>query len=282
MIILERIEPVADGVLCTDYVGDIRNVLLNKPKPYRLVFDKKNDIYIIGDADKYTHAELAELIVTSGYIYDIDKNFENELPEMRDYIDSDDDDSNGEVYQKYMYTVGQMLGLIFIPVNYSYRDYEETGFYAGETKITTGIIYTKKRDYFTPNGFFSDLYNSLKRVDAIDDERKSLDIIWNNSRVYRTKSDVELAFTDSARANGYTYDEILQYLQKMPGNSLPELWEEWRKKLGNGAIYGLPLAAKKYGYKCEVVQDFIRTIAEELGYSEDKVNDIVDKVKRNW
>lgn len=257
MIILERLEKIDDGCFCTDYVGDIRNFLLKKPAPYRVVYDKKNDIYAIGDAEKYTHKDIARKIVDSGYIYDINRYFERDLENMRKrywgYYGSDAD-----VYAEIMYASGDMLGFIFMPNDYDYFKYEDSGFYKVETKITTGSVYTRKKDYFSSDGYFSDLYNSINRVGGIvKDYKKSLESIWKDAQRFGNKADIEYFFKEVAFDNGHSADDIFKFLQKQQGNSLEDIYTHWKRKMGDLAPKAFFYAAKKYNYSDDEINDYL-------------------------
>ena len=67
--IQESFQKVADGdVLLTDYAGDIANLLVNKPKSYRILWDKHDDVYLIADAMSYIHEEMIEKALEEGWL----------------------------------------------------------------------------------------------------------------------------------------------------------------------------------------------------------------------
>lgn len=88
--IKESIEKV-DDILIMDYVGDLVNILLNKPKPYRICYDRLNDVYGIGDAYKYIHRYIEDAMVSLGYEPRVIKGATNELgwelPDTTDYVE---------------------------------------------------------------------------------------------------------------------------------------------------------------------------------------------------
>ena len=49
IIIRESLHSVDDGILISDYVGNIVDLLDNKPKPYRILYDAQADLWIISD-----------------------------------------------------------------------------------------------------------------------------------------------------------------------------------------------------------------------------------------
>ena len=65
--IKEGIKQIDSGIYITDYVGDVVNLLINKPKPYRLVWNKIDDVYGIGDAYKYIHGNIEDAMLKQGY-----------------------------------------------------------------------------------------------------------------------------------------------------------------------------------------------------------------------
>lgn len=132
MITLERFEEFECGgysMYATDSVTDISNWFLNKPKPYRFVYDKETGSWCIGDARDFTHNDIIEGLFS--------------------YCDSSAD----EVY----------CGM-FIPNDYD--DYEDQGtdFYRKEIPIESGIIFISYEDDIS---VFEDLLTKLQRVGAL-------------------------------------------------------------------------------------------------------------------
>jgi hypothetical protein len=259
-IIAENIKELYDGFFVSDYVGNIRDYLIKKPKPYRVVYDSKNDIYAIADAEKYDHSDMIKNIVKSGYMYEQNPNFESEMDEMRDhysysreYAKYDD----ASMYLKSYLDRGYILGLMIIPNNYDYFKYEKSGFYKAETNITTGTIYTKQRSYFSPTGYFRDLYNSLNRFGEILNTKKSLDDIYKNCERAGNKADIEWAFKLKAKDCGYGDTEIFKYLQKLPGNTLEDLWVHYKRMYKELAPQIFFHYARKYGYMDDEINDYL-------------------------
>ena len=90
LCIKESIEKV-DDILVMDYAGDLVNILLNKPKPYRICYDRLNDVYGIGDAYKYIHGYIEDAMKSLGYepgvIKDVTNELGWELPDRSDYVE---------------------------------------------------------------------------------------------------------------------------------------------------------------------------------------------------
>ena len=260
-LIQESLKQIYDNCFVTDYVGDVRNLLINKPKPYRIAYDRNNDIYAIGDAERYTHTDIIRNIVKSGYIYEINKNFDSELSEIRNYYGkSYSDYGDGDIYVRYYLDTGNVLGLMFIPDNYNYFDFEESGFYKAATKISTGYIYTKRRQYFSQSGYFSQLYNSLNRIGEIQSDIKPLEDIYAECKRYGSKSDIEWAFKETAFESGHGATEVFKFLQKLPGNTLDDLYAYWKRKMGDYAPRAFFHGARKYGYTDDEINDYLETV----------------------
>lgn len=80
--IKERFEEIESNIFATDSVYDVINILRNKPKSYRLVYDNNIHMYFIGDAFNYIHQDLLEAAFRSGF-------YPNMLSEedLKDYLD---------------------------------------------------------------------------------------------------------------------------------------------------------------------------------------------------
>ena len=160
----ERLEEIENGTYCTDYVGDIVNWLLNKPKPYRMLKDSYFDIWCIADANKTTHRDMSIDIFDSDYLYSVSKNLDYEINKMREHGNYSNGWTDAEVYSDYGFDNRNLMGLFFIPNGDNYFNYEESGFYPKRTKITTGTIFTR---YSFPETF-PDLFKKLKIMNAIE------------------------------------------------------------------------------------------------------------------
>jgi hypothetical protein len=143
MIILnidESLEQLEPDMFVTDFVGDIVNLLVNKPKPYRILWDYSTDVYVIGDAYTYIHRDLLDVIKDAGYTKTYDNN----------------------------------KSCIFIPYTQMESDWEVEE-RTERTYITTGII-TTNGDF---SKLFPDLYNKLKRTQNLitKDSKKLKDLM---------------------------------------------------------------------------------------------------------
>ena len=72
--ILERLQKLGSDMFITDYAGDIVNLLKNKPKEYRFLYDAQADLYMICDAWDHIHSEMMDKAFRSGW-YENQKDF---------------------------------------------------------------------------------------------------------------------------------------------------------------------------------------------------------------
>ena len=80
----ENLEELSDGIYATQSAYDILNLFKNKPKAYRVVYDKNNRYYFIGDALKYIHGDLISAAYDMGFYYEELKN--NSRSEVMIYL----------------------------------------------------------------------------------------------------------------------------------------------------------------------------------------------------
>jgi len=66
----EKLEELSDDIYATQSAYDILNLFKNKPKAYRVVYDKNIRYYFIGDALKYIHSNLISAAYHQGFYYD--------------------------------------------------------------------------------------------------------------------------------------------------------------------------------------------------------------------
>ena len=74
--IKERLQKLSDDIFYTDYAGDIANLLANKPKEYRFLYDAQADLYMICPAFDYIHMDMMNKAFRSG-LYEDQKDFLN-------------------------------------------------------------------------------------------------------------------------------------------------------------------------------------------------------------
>ena len=169
LTIKEVLEVLENGMIVTDYAGDVANLLINKPKNYRILYDNNIDLWSIVDATKMEHQEMAEVIAKSGFVdLSPDKKYHGwSIREMRNCFDYDDDYEDYEVYADFWFDQRYVVGCIFVPDNADFNDSYAGVFYSWGLKITTGTIYAKEKGDLTDYGILEDLYKVLERRDLI-------------------------------------------------------------------------------------------------------------------
>ena len=74
----ERLQKLGSDMFITDYAGDIVNLLVNKQKAYRFLYDAQADLYIICDAWDYIHFDMVRQAFREGW-YLTQKDFIEEF-----------------------------------------------------------------------------------------------------------------------------------------------------------------------------------------------------------
>lgn len=74
----ERLQKLGSDMFITDYAGDIVNLLVNKPKAYRFLYDAQADLYMICDAWDYIHMDMVKQAFKEGWYTD-EKDFIEEF-----------------------------------------------------------------------------------------------------------------------------------------------------------------------------------------------------------
>jgi hypothetical protein len=153
------------GVLLTDYVGDVVNLLINKPKPYRLCYLEMDDVWLIADAMTYLHEEMIDIALQEGWI-----------PNSSEFMQKYNEDVS-------YFDANRTVNLIFLTDEAlskfgSYTDPFATAEFGYEYPIITGSIFTKSNlvsNYFQRS--VPDLYNKLQKY-AIPENRIMEDYLW--------------------------------------------------------------------------------------------------------
>ena len=204
----ENLEEIAPSTYCTDNAKDIANWIVNKPKPYRILYDVKYDIWCIADALAQTHRDMSiDMFDTdTKYLYGYARDLDNDIIKMRQIGDYNNGWTDAEVYSDFQFEHRNLVGMIFIPNNMNYRDYEESGFYENQTRLTTGTMFTLFP--FNSTGVFKDLYRKLFYMNAIPVSLKQL---FKNC--YKEMGgDCMDKFYKDAEAMGYSDSEIQDFL----------------------------------------------------------------------
>jgi hypothetical protein len=66
-VLKERLQKLGSDMFITDYAGDIVNLLVNKPKAYRFLYDAQADLYMICDAWDYIHMDMMKQAFKDGW-----------------------------------------------------------------------------------------------------------------------------------------------------------------------------------------------------------------------
>jgi len=78
----EKLEKLQDGIWATKYSSDIINWMKNKPKQYRVIYDKSINYYFVCDAFNYIHQDMIEEAYYQGFYPDM-----LSASDARDYAD---------------------------------------------------------------------------------------------------------------------------------------------------------------------------------------------------
>lgn len=182
----ERLQKLTSDIFITDNPTDIVNLFKNKPKPYRVAYDKLIDKYMICDANSYIHMNMVGQALKQGYYDDKDiPTFlsilgvasnasilhraeqaywsagtdpypldEELLEDVQEFLDKFFLDYDNDSIYPWIYCV------IFQPTNTDFMELGEDG-YDREYQFSYGTVFT--RDF--EMGELPELQNALKRVD---------------------------------------------------------------------------------------------------------------------
>ena len=104
--IYERLE-VLDSCFVTASPYDIANLIKNKPKEYRILYDENIDMYMIGDANEVTHWDMLRQAYKDAYYYNLEY-FIDSLGTFENYVEVGQDggyDENDEEIEPYLYYI---------------------------------------------------------------------------------------------------------------------------------------------------------------------------------
>lgn len=93
------------GFFITNSGRDILNLLQNKPKEYRIVYDANLNLFMICDANEGIHQDMLEKAYNNGLYYNLEK-FIDSLGSFQNYIETGQDggwDENDEEIESYLY-----------------------------------------------------------------------------------------------------------------------------------------------------------------------------------
>lgn len=163
-VLNETIKMVDRGFYITDSPYAARDVLVNKPASYRILYDSKVDLYLIGDAYDYIHSELLEQAVSLGY-----------YAEQTDYIDS-----LGGLYDYARQGCDQFLYyMVFTPDEDSWDEFTDSvggsDGYDCEYKFDCGTIFTREDNFKEVP-----LYNIMKKQKKLNSRDIKESVISND------------------------------------------------------------------------------------------------------
>lgn len=206
----ERLEDISNSTYCTDSAQDIANWIVNKPKPYRVIYDKTYDVWCIADAAVQTHKDMSIDMFDSNYLYDYARDLDADIERMRKEDNLNSGWTDAEAYSDYQFDHYNIKGLIYIPENFEYRDYEESGFYSARTELVNGTIFTTRHSEFSDSGIFKSLYLKLKIMGAI---KPDIDVLWKKALLLKHDPDKMLDwFYTVAENHGYTDSQISRFI----------------------------------------------------------------------
>ena len=149
----------------SDYAGDIANWLINKPKPYRILYDSKHDIWCIADALGITHTSMAALLYDTGIA--------GLTPEEQAYVDEETANLRkygaiikpSRVWLDMGFNDDWITGCMFLPYESDFED-EGTDFYRAVVPTETGDLLFRSTDEFD-YGPFHELKDVLENRGAL-------------------------------------------------------------------------------------------------------------------
>ena len=173
----ESLEPLLNGgAYITDSPYQIRDMLMNKPKAYRIIYDSNIDEYMICDANEYIHFDMIQDAFKKGHYIRAEKDNKidkivrgymsdgNKWGGIYSYIDLGQDgyyyDENDEEVDLGQY----LLYMIFVPANMDEWDVSNSPSsdgYDDDIEYSFGTIWTRDADDFSLNN--CDLLRILNR-----------------------------------------------------------------------------------------------------------------------
>lgn len=180
--ILERLQKLGSDMFITDYAGDIVNLLVNKQKEYRFLYDAQADLYMICNAFDYIHSEMVEQAFKKGW-YVNQKDFIEEFIcsyntrcvnsyfsvavdgfEIDDYAELDQSLISDNVDKDDSYVYPWIYCFGFLPNSHNYSENEQSLIndgYDHDYKFSFGHVFTRDFDLDECN----ELKTALNRFD---------------------------------------------------------------------------------------------------------------------
>lgn len=166
LILVERLEDIGYGIECTDYVGDVVNILINRPRLYRIVYDSKNDVYGISDPYYNSHNITIERMFEQGYVQQYIPN------EYLDKIKHHPKVPGGEFmdpirYRRTLFDDSALHYCVFIPKDVDTNINRFDSWYECPIRIKSGTLYFHDKNELSNSGCFKDLFRKLSQFDYI-------------------------------------------------------------------------------------------------------------------
>ena len=249
----ESLQRLASNAFITDSPYQIRDLLVNKPKLYRILYDKNIDRYMIGDGMDVIHWDLIEAAYDQGYYYKMD-DFIDEIGTLDNYVEFGQggqfiDDKEIESYLIYM---------VFSP--------DEDSFYLGEDgyqfkyPLSFGTIYT--RDSYLDD---CDLYKVVKATNKNNEENKMSKLIEGTWSIPDSQKKVDII--KKLFAKEITLDDI-DRVKKILYNVL-----------GDDALFDRFDSGEDIDYRdaiADYIEDFLDNYSDEIDEDLAKqLNDII-------
>jgi hypothetical protein len=151
----ESLQRLAPNAFITDSPYQIRDLLINKPELYRILYDSNIDMYMIGDGNEYIHWDLIRLARKYGYYAEMEE-FIDELGDLSNYVEFGEggqflDDEEIESYLIYM---------VYSPDDDTFILGEDG--YQFKYPLSQGVMFT--RDSYLED---CDLYRVLKSMMSV-------------------------------------------------------------------------------------------------------------------
>ena len=170
------------GFFITNSGRDILNLLQNKPKEYRIVYDANLGLFMICDANEGIHADMLEKAYKNGLYYNLDK-FIDSLGSFQNYIETGQDggwDENDNEINSFLYY------MVFDPTGqWEIGDDDYDTVY----KLPFGNLFTRKCD-LSEIPFYNILplteqFGKVKKKIVESDEYDTKLMIYKNVEIFK-------------------------------------------------------------------------------------------------
>lgn len=144
----ESVKSFGDIIIC-DYVGNIKDILLNKPANYRILYVPEFDLYILGDTYSYVHPDLLVFACRKGYcaLPFVTKDYHKAF---YDYDNQDLDDIPTAMRKPlYEYIKNCCVRYIFVSADDGYYEDEDNN--VPFATLPTGEVFIKEEDMSRAN-----------------------------------------------------------------------------------------------------------------------------------